>query len=177
MENIFLSIGSNIDDPLKNCLDVIEFLKNRSDISLKKYSSFYRTEPVGYKTQDWFVNFCASISTTLDPFTLLNKCRELEKTLGREKSAIRWGPRTIDIDILFYNDLIFSTEELTIPHPFLHTRRFVLVPLKEIAGNFMHPVLKKNVSEFLIELEDNSIVERLDVNQFAKNSSGKMPDL
>ena len=163
MENIFLSIGSNIDDPLKNCLGLIEFLKNHSDISLKKCSSFYRTEPVGYKTQEWFINLCAGVSTSLDPFALLNKCKEIEKALGREKSSIRWGPRTIDIDILFYDDLIFSSDELTIPHPLLHTRRFVLVPLNEIAGNFMHPVLRKNVAELFAELNDNAVVEKIDI--------------
>ncbi len=161
MENIFLSIGSNIDDPLKNCLRLIELLKNHSDIRLTNSSSFYRTEPVGYKTQDWFINLCAEISTSLDPFALLNKCRELEKAIGREKGSIRWGPRTIDIDILFYNDLIFTSEELTIPHPLLHTRRFVLAPLMEIAGNFMHPVLRKSVAELFAELEDNAVVEKI----------------
>src|SRR3972149_1538927 len=126
MENIFISIGSNIDEPLKKCLDLTEFLKNCSDISLKKYSSFYRTEPVGYKEQNWFINFCADISTTLDPFALLRKCNEIETFFGRKESSIKWGPRTMDIDILFYGDLIFGSEELTIPHPPLHMRRFVL---------------------------------------------------
>ena len=90
MENIFISIGSNIDEPLGKCKKVIELLREQKDISIEKYSSFYHTEPFGYKEQGWFVNFVANIITTLDPFALLRKCNELEKFLGRENSSVRW---------------------------------------------------------------------------------------
>ena len=161
MENIFLGIGSNMDDPSKKCLELISLLKRQADITLKESSSFYRTEPVGYKEQDWFINLVVRVSSGLRPEKLLIRCKEMEKDMGRKKSSIPGGPRAMDIDILFYDRLILDTEELTIPHPGLHLRKFVLLPLNEINKDFIHPVLNKSVSELLSELKDNLVVEKL----------------
>ena len=161
MENIFLGIGSNMDDPVKKCLELISLLKRQADITLKESSSFYRTEPVGYKEQDWFINLVVRVSSGLRPEKLLIRCKEMEKDMGRKKSSIPGGPRAMDIDILFYDRLILDTEELTIPHPGLHLRKFVLLPLNEINKDFIHPVLNKSVSELLSELKDNLVVEKL----------------
>ena len=160
MENIFLGIGSNMDNPSKKCLELISLLKRQADITLKESSSFYRTEPVGYKEQDWFINLVVRVSSELRPKELLTKCKEMEKNLGRKKSSILWGPRAMDIDILFYDRLVIATEELTIPHPGLHLRKFVLLPLNEINKDFIHPVLNKSVSELLEESEDKEVVKK-----------------
>ena len=150
-----------MDDPSKKCLEFISLLKRQADITLKESSSFYRTEPVGYKEQDWFINLVVRVSSGLRPEKLLIRCKEMEKDMGRKKSSIPGGPRAMDIDILFYDRLILDTEELTIPHPGLHLRKFVLLPLNEINKDFIHPVLNKSVSELLSELKDNLVVEKL----------------
>ena len=162
MENIFLGIGSNTDGPLKKCLELISLLKKQDDITMRNASSFYRTEPVGYKEQDWFINLVVRVSSQLRPQELLARCKEMEKNLGRIKSSVPWGPRAMDIDILFYDRLVLESEKLTIPHPELHLRKFVLMPLNEINKDFIHPVLNKSVSWLLEELEDNSVVEKVE---------------
>ena len=129
---------------------------------MRNASSFYRTEPVGYKEQDWFINLVVRVSSQLRPQELLARCKEMEKNLGRIKSSVPWGPRAMDIDILFYDRLVLESEKLTIPHPELHLRKFVLMPLNEINKDFIHPVLNKSVSWLLEELEDNSVVEKVE---------------
>lgn len=147
-------------DRKKSLEATCERLSQHPDIRITAISSFYETEPVGYQDQGWFINRAIGIETSLSPMKLLKTTQGIEKDLGRERS-IRWGPRTIDIDILAYGRRIINTPALKIPHPRLHERRFVLVPLDEIAANFVHPVLGKSINSILIDTQDKSLVKRI----------------
>lgn len=127
-----LAFGSNIGEKQANIERAVCLLDIRDDLSLLKMSRFFRTPPWGYRDQDWFVNACALFESTLDPDRLLVACKRIEDDLGRAKS-VRWGPRLIDIDILTWDAKSHVSERLTIPHPRLHERAFVLVPLHDIA--------------------------------------------
>lgn len=151
---VFIGIGSNMGDPLNNCLKAIGMIGQAKSCHVMRRSSFYRTEPVGYKNQDWFVNCVILVETELAPHMLLTRLQEIEYAMGR-KREIKWGPRCIDLDIILYGDLIIRDEKLIIPHPFMHKRRFVLIPMNEIASNVIHPVLNKTVKELLNELPDD----------------------
>lgn len=153
---VIIGIGSNMGNKKKNIGKAIKLMKEKC--KLLKLSSLYKTEPVGYKKQDWFLNCAAKIKTELKPDELLKFFRSIEKILGRVK-RIKNGPRTIDLDILFYGDEIIKTKKLIVPHPRLHKRLFVLEPLKEIAPDFMHPVIKKNIKELNQKLKNRDGVE------------------
>jgi 2-amino-4-hydroxy-6-hydroxymethyldihydropteridine diphosphokinase len=118
---------------------------------------------MGYREQDDFVNAVVEIETGLSPDELLDQCRSIEEELGRVRT-IRWGPRTIDVDLLLYGTVVIETPELTIPHPLLHSRRFVLAPLCEIAPQAFHPKLQKTASDLLRELVDQHRVMRCGEN-------------
>ncbi|MBI5875598.1 MAG: 2-amino-4-hydroxy-6-hydroxymethyldihydropteridine diphosphokinase [Deltaproteobacteria bacterium] len=156
---VFLSIGSNIGDKLQNCKDAIENLAHSKGIRLIKASSFYETEPWGEIDQDWFINCVIEIETELDASALLALIQNIEKGLGRNRVK-KGGPRSIDFDIIFFNGETIKTENLIIPHPLLHKRRFVLMPLSEIAPDFIHPVLKKSAADLLMQVDDNKKVGR-----------------
>jgi 2-amino-4-hydroxy-6-hydroxymethyldihydropteridine diphosphokinase len=147
---VYLGIGSNIGDRKRHCLEAIEELK-RAGIAILRVSSIYETEPWGYKGQPSFLNMAVEGETELSPMSLLKKIKEIEQRLGRQKS-FRWGPRQVDIDILFYNSLVVNEPELKIPHPYIQEREFVLRPLKEIAPDLVHPVLGETISELLEQL-------------------------
>jgi 2-amino-4-hydroxy-6-hydroxymethyldihydropteridine diphosphokinase len=115
----------------------------------------YETAPVGYEDQGWFVNGAVKIRTYLDPEGLLARLRSIEKELGRKPTGTPFGPRVLDFDILLFEDLIIKTEHLTIPHPELHKRRFVLKPLADIAPDIVHPVLKETILTLLANLKDD----------------------
>lgn len=144
---VYFGLGSNLDDPEKNIINGLRMLKMKG-IELLKLSSLYYTEPVGKEDQPYFYNMVAKGLTSYTPEELLKVIKDIEKLLGRVWTE-KWGPRIIDIDILFYNDLILNTPELTIPHPELHKRDFVLVPFTEIEPDFVHPVFKKTIEELL----------------------------
>jgi 2-amino-4-hydroxy-6-hydroxymethyldihydropteridine diphosphokinase len=145
----YIGIGSNLGDRRKNIQLALNVLKEKKDIIVEKVSPFYETLPVGGPPrQGKFLNGVIEISTTLTPQELLKVLQEIEKALGRVRKE-RWGPRTIDLDILFYGDLIVNEERLIIPHPLMHKREFVLKPLLRIAPDLIHPVLKKSVKELL----------------------------
>lgn len=130
----FLSFGSNIGNSKENILRGYKFLEENDQINILNKSSFYQTKPVGYLKQQDFVNSVLKIETNLSAYDLLQVCQSIEKMLKRER-IIRWGPRTIDVDILLFDNMINDDEKLIIPHPRMHERAFVLVPLKEIESN------------------------------------------
>lgn len=155
----YLSLGSNLGDRNSYIQGAVIALAKHAGAICKK-SSLYKTEPVGNKNQPWFLNQCVKISTKLPPAKLLKVCQKIEKSFGRIRHE-KLEPRIIDIDILFYENRVNRSPRLTLPHPRLHKRRFVLRPLAQIAPNFRHPILKKTIKELLKECRDRSIVRRL----------------
>lgn len=156
----YLGLGSNIGNRTKNLELAISTISEHPEILVCAASSFYESEPVGYEDQDWFINQVVRIETSLSPYELLKVAHRIENIAGR-KREIRWGPRTLDIDILLYGEMILKTPILTIPHPFLPERRFVLVPLAEIAPSLKHPVLGISVSDMLIDSPTEDLVKRI----------------
>lgn len=142
----YLGLGSNLGDRETKITSALKMLGQKAQIL--KISSLYETEPVGYKDQPWFLNCVCSLETDLSPQALLKFAKAIERKLGR-KPTLRFGPRLIDIDILFYDGLILDSPDLVIPHPRLAERAFVLVPLKEIAPNLVHPLLGVTIEELL----------------------------
>ncbi|QSQ08838.1 Bifunctional folate synthesis protein [Koleobacter methoxysyntrophicus] len=157
MPKAYLGLGSNLGDRLNNLKQALRLLESHEGIAVDKVSSIYETEPVGFKEQDWFLNMTVCITTSLSPWELLMAINQIERELKRER-ILRWGPRTIDIDILLFDDMILDTPGLKIPHPEMHKRAFVLVPLKEIAPEVVHPILNKRIAELLDELKTNEEV-------------------
>jgi 2-amino-4-hydroxy-6-hydroxymethyldihydropteridine diphosphokinase len=157
----YIGLGSNRGDRKTNCRKALELLAESGRVT--KVSSFYRTEPVGFKDQEDFINAVAEVETDLSPQELLAACNRIEAELGRTRE-VRWGPRTIDLDILLYGDRTVHDHDpdLTIPHPLLADRRFVLVPLCEIAPQALHPVSGKTVERLLHELENSHSVVKCD---------------
>jgi len=141
----YIGIGSNIGDREGNLDFAIEMLKLSKDVEVTAVSSYINTAPVGYTQQPDFLNAVVELSTTLSAHKLLEVCQKVEKDLKRDR-IIRWGPRTIDLDILLYGDLILNEENLTIPHPRMLEREFVLKPLNEIAPQAFHPILEQVIS-------------------------------
>lgn len=165
MFNVFIGLGSNLGNRTENCLAAIEHLSDFTII--KSVSSFYETEPVGNEDQPRFINAVAKVNTLLSPLNLLNSLKTIEGQLGREKNE-RWGPRTIDLDILIYEDFVLDSQELTIPHKELINRRFMMEPLCEIEPWLEHPTLNKTMSTILKELQDDR--EVVIVGNFYKNN-------
>lgn len=136
MKQAYIALGSNIHPRETYLRQAIEQLQNHSCIELKQVSTVYETDPVGYENQGQFLNLVAEVQTSLSPRELLSVCQRIEQELGRER-IIRWGPRTVDLDILLYSNENMDIEELIIPHPRMHERAFVLVPLADIAPDFL----------------------------------------
>jgi len=151
----YISFGSNMGRRFENCTDGIALLTQSSDTFMLKQSAFYETEPVDYTDQDWFVNGVVKIGTSLEPPKLLNMLKAVEKKIGRAQTGVRYGPRILDMDIIFYDDLVLNSPQLTIPHPRMHKRRFVLCPIYDIDPDLTHPVLHLKMQRLLDELEDD----------------------
>lgn len=151
MSIVFLSLGSNMGDRQANLAKAVAILSEK--MRLLRQSSLYETAAWGYTEQDDFLNQVLQVETDLKPLPLLNFLKKTEVEIGRVEN-FRYGPRLIDIDILFYDDLIRNTKKLQIPHPRIAERAFVLVPLNEIAPDFVHPLLGKTITEMLAEVPD-----------------------
>jgi 2-amino-4-hydroxy-6-hydroxymethyldihydropteridine diphosphokinase len=154
MHTVYLALGTNLGNRLANLKAARDALTPQ--MSIKAKSPIYETPPWGYTEQDKFLNQALKVETYLEPLPLLKHLKRLEMALGRVPSFEN-GPRLIDLDILFYDDLVMNTPELVIPHPRLHERAFVLVPLKDIAPELVHPELKKTVNELLAERDTSGI--------------------
>jgi 2-amino-4-hydroxy-6-hydroxymethyldihydropteridine diphosphokinase len=156
----FLSLGSNLGDTrqhLKAARDALGL----SEVSVEEVSARYATEPVDVRDQPWFLNQVVRVCTDLSPIELLGVCLKAEQEQGRQRTLVR-GPRTLDIDILLYDDLILQDPQLQIPHPRIQLRRFVLEPLAFLAPNKIHPVLRETFEKLLLKCPDTSRVERLE---------------
>ncbi|WP_071461114.1 2-amino-4-hydroxy-6-hydroxymethyldihydropteridine diphosphokinase [Bacillus massilinigeriensis] len=140
MENTsFIALGSNMGDRFYNLEQAVRHLDSNEKIEVVNVSSVYETDPVGYEEQAPFLNMVVEVRTDLDPFLLLETCHKIEQSLGR-KRELRWGPRTVDLDILLYNQEDIETDTLIVPHPRMWERAFVLVPLSEINQSARVPI-------------------------------------
>ncbi len=151
----YIALGGNVGDRAEILRGALDRLRRHEGITLKRVSALMETEPVGGPAhQPNYLNGAVEIETTLEPAELLTALQEIEKTFGRDRPLEeRWGPRTCDLDLLLMDDIIMKSEELTIPHPRMHERKFVLEPLAQIAPQARHPVLLKTVAEILEELD------------------------
>ncbi len=155
----FLSLGSNLGDKRANLLQALSKLR-KAGVKVLGASSVYRTQPVGDTAQPWFFNQVIEVDTALPPGKLLALAKKVERELGR-RPARKSGPRTVDIDVLLAGDRIVTTAKLTIPHPRMAGRNFVLIPLKEIAPKAVHPVLGVDVEELSRRSRDRSLVRKV----------------
>jgi 2-amino-4-hydroxy-6-hydroxymethyldihydropteridine diphosphokinase len=159
MKRVYLSLGSNLGDRAGTIRRALEELK-AAGIAILQVSAFYRTEPLDFTPQHWFVNGVAEIGTSLMPLQLLKVLQSIERKLGRRRGIAK-GPRPIDLDILFFEQSVIRSSALTVPHEKLPARRFVLIPLRDIAPGLRHPVTQRTVLEMLRETTDMSQVIRL----------------
>ncbi|WBB29781.1 2-amino-4-hydroxy-6-hydroxymethyldihydropteridine diphosphokinase [Parvimonas micra] len=150
MSKVWIALGSNMGEGRKN-LDLAIKMMNERGVSVKKVSTYIETEPYGYTEQDNFVNAVCIAETKLSPRELLETLLKIELEMGRVR-IIKWGPRIIDLDILFYEDLIIDEEDLKVPHIEIQKRSFVLEPMNEISPDKIHPVFKKSVNQLLLDL-------------------------
>ncbi|MFH0925562.1 MAG: 2-amino-4-hydroxy-6-hydroxymethyldihydropteridine diphosphokinase [bacterium] len=144
----YVGFGSNLGDCSANLKKAIELLSIKEGIKLGQISSFYLTEPVGYKDQPYFTNAVCLFKTTLGVNEFFTNLKTIECLMGREKT-FKWGPRKIDLDLLLYGDLVLNSPDLKIPHPLMNKRNFVLIPLTEIAPNLIHPVLQVKIQDII----------------------------
>ncbi|WP_250674241.1 2-amino-4-hydroxy-6-hydroxymethyldihydropteridine diphosphokinase [Paraclostridium ghonii] len=163
MNKSYLGLGTNIGDRLNYINEALKILNSNLNINITKKSKLYETKAWGYKNQADFLNLCIEIDTSLNPNELLKVCQGVEKDLNRER-IIRWGPRTIDVDILFFNDIILQEENLEIPHPRIKERAFVLIPLIDL--NDKLKIDNISINEYLKSLTTE---EREEVKEFIGN--------
>lgn len=159
MHITYLLLGSNLGNRMKYIASAISEIEAKLG-SIGRRSSIYQTASWGKHDQPDFINQVIELKTSLEPMDLLSGILGIEADLGRKRIE-KWGSRTIDIDILLYDDQIINEPQLIIPHPYMAFRRFCLMPLCEIVPEFIHPVLKKNIQELLLELSDDLFVKRL----------------
>ncbi|MEM1120277.1 MAG: 2-amino-4-hydroxy-6-hydroxymethyldihydropteridine diphosphokinase [Bacteroidota bacterium] len=168
MNKAYLGIGGNLGDRQANLGTAISYIKAEIGI-ITSISSIYQTKAWGIENQPDFLNQCLVAETKLSPEEVLRTALAIEQKMGRVREQ-KWYTRIIDIDLLFYNQLIINTKKLIIPHPHLHQRNFVLAPMAEIAPDFVHPILQKNIAQLYRECEDKLPVDKL---VFTKFKSGR----
>ena len=154
MTRVYLALGTNLGDRILNLTHALTLLPPA--VTVLRCSPMYETPPWGYTDQPVFLNMVCEAATPLEPLDLLKRLKFLEEKMGRQES-VRFGPRLIDLDILFYNDLVFQDERLEIPHPRLAERAFVLVPLADLAPDLAHPVTQQTIQELLNQVERGGI--------------------
>ena len=159
MSKVYLSIGSNKGNRYRLINEAMEMIEKKIGKILVQ-SSFYESKSWGFKSNN-FYNICLTVNSIKSPKSILSSIIEIEMKMGREKSpalkSTEYSDRTIDIDILFYDDIVFNSDKLNIPHPKIELRNFVLIPLKEIEPNYIHPVLKKSIENLVLESKDNEL--------------------
>ena len=160
IHNVFIGIGSNIGDRLHHLQEAVDLLARLDGTSVCAVSSIYMTEPVGECEQNRFYNGVVLLETSLAPEELRRQCKAIEQELGRPDAYPRWSPRVIDLDILLYDDTIIVTETLSIPHPELHSRKFVLIPLLDIA-NPTHPAMQQSILQLLKCCSERSVLIKI----------------
>ncbi|MEG3641162.1 2-amino-4-hydroxy-6-hydroxymethyldihydropteridine diphosphokinase [Magnetococcus sp. PR-3] len=157
-----IGLGANLGAALNSCQQALSVLDHHAKISVTAVSRWYQTEPLG-PDQPWYVNGAATLQTTLSPLDLLDQLMVVEQQFGRDRSQeIRWGARPLDLDLLFYGHHCMTHPKLTLPHPHLHQRRFVLQPLWDIVPKKPHPLLGKTVDTLLSGVEDRGTVVLLE---------------
>ncbi len=150
---VYVGIGSNVGNKKENFIEAVNRLTKLPDTKVIKESSLYESEPLG-DAKDWYVNGAVEIETRFKPDMLLKKFKNIERAMGRKKVKKRWGSRIIDLDILLYDAAVINKKNLRIPHPEMPSRKFVLIPLSEIAPQVIHPELGVTISELLINIKD-----------------------
>ena len=157
----YISVGSNLGARLENCHRGVLALTCCGSCRLIDQSLIYRTEPVDYTDQDWFVNYVIKIETSLDPQSLLEMLKSIEQDAGRKRDTVRFGPRVLDMDIILYDAVVMDRSDLVIPHPRMHKRRFVLKPMCDIDSHIIHPVFHQSVQSLLENLDarDQRVIE------------------
>ncbi|MBO5739041.1 2-amino-4-hydroxy-6-hydroxymethyldihydropteridine diphosphokinase [bacterium] len=159
MAIVYLSLGSNLGDRVGYIQQATSLLGANKNINIVTTSSFYETEPWGMESDNWFLNAIVQISTSLSPLDLLKECQNIENLLGRERKNNKgYSDRTLDIDIVFYDNLIINNNDLTIPHKYFHKRAFMLVPMLEIAEDFVHPFFGRTVESLYDDIENPEMV-------------------
>jgi 2-amino-4-hydroxy-6-hydroxymethyldihydropteridine diphosphokinase len=159
-KNIILSFGSNIGDKIENIKKAYLLLESNQKINIIQRSDFYKSSPIGYMEQDWFVNTAVDIETDYEPEELLKELKRIEEEMGRKKT-FKWGPRIIDIDIIFWNDLSLNSRSLNIPHINALQRKFVLVTVLDIDTKYKDPIENKPLKDYLKNLKSSEILEKI----------------
>lgn len=155
----YLSLGSNLGNKRRNLTRALSWLE-KGGVKILSISSVYETQPVGYDDQPWFLNQVAEVGAELNPHSLLQVIKKIERRMKRD-SPVEKGPRTIDIDILLAENAVIETENLVIPHPRLAERNFILLPMMEIAPEAVHPLMEMNIQELWMKSKDTSVVKKI----------------
>ena len=159
MARVFIGVGSNEGDRLASISQAVAALASLSGVRVMQMALISETEPVGGPPQGLYLNTVVELETSLSPSDLLGQLKTIEGQLGRQPAAQRWAPRPIDLDVLLYDDLVLEDPTLTIPHPRMHERRFVLEPLAHLAPEMIHPILKRPIRELLVNVLNSSMAE------------------